>query len=167
MKNSLITRCFNCFGFLVCQLNSLIKQIMQKLRYELVYLRFSVCTHSKDSGLGVTEQSLHLYRCAFCALVSCVLVRDPSVLFQQSKSHRSSVERNAIYIFHYPPSAFHLSPSFLLSLSDLISQLLSSLIPPVLALLVLVSFLSIPPFSLLSLSFFLFIHFFLASTERT
>lgn len=82
------------------------------------------------------------------------------MLFQPSKSHRSSAERNAIYIFHYLPSPSHLSPSFLLSLSDLISRLLSSLTPPALALLVL----SISPFfspPLLSLSFFLLIHFFL------
>lgn len=53
-------------------------------------------------GLGVTDS---LYTCSSC--LSCVSARDPSVMFQPSKSHRSSAERNAIYIFHYPPS-----PSF-------------------------------------------------------
>lgn len=61
----------------------------------------------------------------------CVLCCVSSVLFQLSKSHRSSVEQNAIYSFHYPlvlscPIKIVVSrPS-----SDLILQLLSSLIPP-------------------------------------
>lgn len=55
-------------------------------------------------GLGVTDS---LYTCSSC--LSCVSARDASVMFQPSKSHRSSAERNAIYIFHYPLS--HLSHS--------------------------------------------------------
>lgn len=137
-------------------------------------------------GLGATAGPIYLNLCGFlCLLCACVLVWDPSVLFHPSKSRSSSVERNAIYIFYYPLSLSHLSPSFPLSLalSDLIFQLFSSLIPPVLALLsfpislsytrlfVLVSFLSVPSFpSFLTPSvspdFFLFSPFFSAPVSH-
>lgn len=100
-----------------------------------------MCTHISAErrfvGLGVTESPTYLHPCDFFVCLVCVLVWDPSVLFQPSKSDRSSAKRNAIYIFHYPLPLSHLTPSFPLSLpslSDLIFQLFSSLIPPVLAL---------------------------------
>lgn len=104
-------------------------------------MQFSVCTRisaeQRFVGLGVTESPTYLHPCDFFVCLVCVLVWDPSVLFQPSKSDRSSAKRNAIYIFHYPLPLSHLTPSFPLSLpslSDLIFQLFSSLIPPVLAL---------------------------------
>lgn len=112
----------------------------------------------------------------FCVRLVCVLVWDPSVLFQPSKSHRSSVERNAIYIFYYPLSFSPLSYIPIVShpLSDLIFQLFSSLTPPILALFSspislssFVSFPSIPFFSSLPhpvhFSIFLFSQFLLLS----
>lgn len=52
---------------------------------------------------------------SFCSYVYvCLLVWDPSV-FQPSKSHRSLMKWNAVYIFCHPLP--HLPPSFLLSLT--------------------------------------------------
>lgn len=66
-------------------------------------------------GLGVIRGPIYL--CVFvCLCLVCVLVWDPSVLFELSTHHRLSVKRIALYISH-PLPLFRLSPSFLLSLA--------------------------------------------------